>query len=69
MVNIKYQEGSLVSDHLSRFQDCANHLSTMKMVLDEELQDLILLSSLPDSWEILVMSLSNSAPNGVVTLA
>ena len=58
-----------MSDHLSRFQDCVNRLSTMKMVLDEELQALILLSSLPDSWETLVVSLSNSAPNGVVTLA
>jgi Zinc knuckle len=41
----------------------------MKMVLDEKLQALILLSFLPDSWETLVVSLSNSAPNGVVTLA
>jgi gag-polypeptide of LTR copia-type/GAG-pre-integrase domain/Zinc knuckle len=69
MVNMKYQEGSSVSDHLSQFQDCVNRLSTMKMVLDEELQPLILLSSLPDSWETLVVSLSNSVPNGIVTLA
>jgi Zinc knuckle len=41
----------------------------MKMILDEKLQVLILLSSLPDNWKTLVVSLSNSAPNGVVTLA
>jgi hypothetical protein len=41
----------------------------MKMVLEEELQVLILLSYLPDSWETLMVSLSNSASNGVVTLA
>jgi gag-polypeptide of LTR copia-type len=68
LINMKYQEGSSVSDHLSRFQDCVNYLSTMKIVLDEELKALILLSSLPDSWKILVVSLSNSVPNGVVTL-
>ena len=30
--------------------------------------NLLLLSSLPDSWETLVVSLSNSAPNGVITV-
>jgi gag-polypeptide of LTR copia-type len=49
LINMKYQEGSSVSDHLSRFQDCVNCLSTMKLVLDAELQGLILLSSLPDN--------------------
>jgi division protein CdvB (Snf7/Vps24/ESCRT-III family) len=37
LVNIKYQEGSSVSDHLSQFQDYINRLSTMKIILDEEL--------------------------------
>jgi hypothetical protein len=40
----------------------------MKIVLDEELQVLNLLSSLPDSWKTSVLSLSNSSSNGVVTL-
>jgi hypothetical protein len=39
------------------------------MVLDEELQALILLSSLSDSWETLVVYLRNSTLNGIVTLA
>ena len=38
----------------------------MKLELDDEVQVLLLLSSLPDSWETLVVSLSNSAPNGVI---
>uniref|UniRef100_A0A2N9EH16 Integrase catalytic domain-containing protein n=1 Tax=Fagus sylvatica TaxID=28930 RepID=A0A2N9EH16_FAGSY len=41
----------------------------MNLVVDDELQALLLLSSLPDSWETLVVSLSNSAPNGVLQLA
>ena len=41
----------------------------MKLVIDDELQALLLLSSLLDSWETLVVSLSNSAPNGVLQLA
>ena len=42
---------------------------TMKLIIDDELQVLLLLSSLHDSWETLVVSLSNSAPNGVLQLA
>ena len=37
--------------------------------MKDELQALLLLSSLPDSWETLVVSLSNSAPDGVITMS
>ena len=40
----------------------------MKMILDDEFQALLLLSSLPDSWETLVVSVSNSARSGTLTL-
>jgi hypothetical protein len=40
----------------------------MKLVLDDEVQALLMLSSLPDSWENLVVLLNNSAPNGVMTM-
>ena len=45
LVNMKYQEGASVNEHLSKFQDCVNRLATMKLALDDELQALILLSS------------------------
>lgn len=38
------------------------------MKIEDAVQALILLSSLPDSWETLVISLSNSAPNGQLTI-
>ena len=66
LVNLKYKDGNSVVEHLSNFQGLLNELSTMKLVLDDEVYALILLSSLPDSWETLVVSLSNSAPNGVI---
>ncbi|KAM1468689.1 hypothetical protein ACFX2I_033622 [Malus domestica] len=40
----------------------------MKMTIEDELQALLLLGSLPDSWETFVVSISNSASNGVLTL-
>ncbi|CAH9079859.1 unnamed protein product [Cuscuta europaea] len=39
------------------------------MPLGDEMQSLLLLSSLPDSWETLVVTLSNSAPNGKLTMS
>jgi len=45
-----------------------NELSTIKIVLDDEVQALLMLSSFPDSWETLVVSLSNLAHNGVMTM-
>ena len=45
-----------------------NQLAGMDMELDDEILALCLISSLPDSWETLVVSLSNSAPSGKLTL-
>ena len=42
-------------------------LMLWRWVLEDELQALLLLSLLPKCWETLVVSLSNSAPNGVVS--
>ena len=41
----------------------------MKMILDEELQVLLLLSTLLDNWETLVVSLNNPISNGVLLLS
>ena len=41
----------------------------MKLIIDDELQALLLLNSLLNSWDILVVLLSNFIPNGVLQLA
>ena len=69
VVNLKLKEGRSVAEHLSEFQDLVNQMVTMKLIIDYELQVLLLLSSFPNSWETLVVLLSNSAPNGVLQLA
>ena len=68
-MNLKLKEGKSIAEHLSEFHDLVNQMVTMKLIIDDELQALLLLNSLPDSWEILVVSLSNFAPNGVLQLA
>ena len=68
LVNLKYKEGRSIAEHTSEFQGLVNQLTTMNISLDDELQALLLLSSLPDSWETLVVSVNNSAPNGKLTV-
>ena len=68
LINLKYKNGHSVAEHTSDFQGLVNQLNAMKMKIEDELQALLLLSSLPDSWDTLVISLSNSAPNGNLTM-
>lgn len=68
MMNIRYKEGSPISDHINDFQGVLDQLSGMGVKFDEEIQGLWLLNTLPDSWETLRVSLTNSAPSGIVTM-
>ena len=55
-------------EHISSFQGIVNKLVAMKMNIDDEIQASLLLSSLPDSWETLVVTVSNFTPNGILTM-
>ena len=49
LVNLKYKEGRSITEHTSEFQGLVDQMTTMKIILDDELQALLLLSSLPVS--------------------
>lgn len=68
LVRLLYKEGKNMAEHMNEFQGIVNQLTNVSMTIEDEVQALLLLSSLPDSWETLVISLSNSAPNGKLTL-
>ena len=65
---LRYKEGTSISDHLSGFQSCFDQLSSMGVKFEDEILGLWLLNTLPDSWENLRVTLTNSAPSGVVTM-
>ncbi|KAL6191103.1 hypothetical protein ACLB2K_037495 [Fragaria x ananassa] len=67
-VNMKYREGVRVTEHLNNFQSTINQLTIMGMTIDDELQALLLLESLSDNWETFVITVSNSAPDGKLTM-
>ena len=68
MLSLKYHDGSPMTNHLNNFQGIMNQLSSMGIKFDEEIQGLLLLGSLPDSWETFRTSLSNSALDGVISM-
>ena len=49
LVNLKYVDGGSIAEHLNEVQSIMNLLFAVKMVMDDELQALLLPSSLPDS--------------------
>ncbi|GJT06841.1 putative RNA-directed DNA polymerase [Tanacetum coccineum] len=68
MMRLKYTDGSPVTDHLNVFQGIINQLAGMGIKFEDEIQGLWLLGTLPDTWETFRTSLSNSAPDGVITM-
>ncbi|KAK8640215.1 hypothetical protein V6N13_007974 [Hibiscus sabdariffa] len=54
-------------EHLNNSKGLVNQLSKIEMNIDDELQALLLLSSLLGSWDTIV-TLSNSAPDGKLTI-
>ena len=68
LLGLKYRDGTPLSDHLNAYQGILNQLAGMNIKFEDEVQGLWLLGTLPDSWETFRTSVSNSAPNGVVTM-
>ncbi|CAJ2658024.1 unnamed protein product [Trifolium pratense] len=67
-ISLKYKEGTSISDHLSEFQGLLDQMSGMGIKFEDELLGLFLLLSLPESWETFRVSITSSAPKGVVSL-
>ena len=55
-------------ERISSFQGIVNKLVAMKMNVDDEMQASLLLSSLHDSWETMVVTDSNSTSNEILTM-
>ena len=60
LFNMKMLEGGSVADHLNDFNIVTSQLCSVGVNFDDEVRALLLLFSLPESWNGLVMAISNS---------
>ena len=63
LFNMNMLEGGFVVDHLNEFNTIASQLSYVKVNFDDEVRAILILCSLLESWNGLVMTISNSVPS------
>ena len=60
---LKMKDGVTVRKHVNEFNSIVAQLKALKVNLDEEVLCLLLLSSLPPSWDTLVTTVANTMDN------
>ena len=63
LFNLRMTEGASVAQHLNELNTITTQLSSVEIEFDDEIRALILLSSLPDSWNATVTAVSSSSAN------
>eukprot|EP00253_Pinus_taeda_P020970 PITA_20970 len=59
LFNMKISEGGSISDHLNDFNTVTSHLSSITIKFDDEVRALLFFCSLLESWNGLVMAITN----------
>ena len=60
LFNLKMAKNASVAQHLNNFNTITSQLSYVEIDFDDEICALIILASLPNSWEAMRMAVSNS---------
>lgn len=63
LFNLRMTEGASVAQHLNELNIVTTQLSSVEIEFDDEVRALILLSSLPESWNATVTAVSSSSGN------
>ena len=68
IVRLKYGDRESIIEHINTFMDYVNQLGTTKFPLDDAKQAILLICTLPDSWENLVVTLNTSCQEQNVSI-
>ena len=60
LFNLQMSETRSVSDHMNEFNMIVSQLNSMNINFEDEIKALILMSSLPESWDTIVAAISSS---------
>ena len=60
LFNLKMSEGGSFVDHINEFNMIVSQLSWVRINFKDEIKALILMSSLPESWDTIVAVISSS---------
>jgi len=66
LYNLKMKEGAPVAEHLNAFNIITDHLVYVKIILDVQFIEILLMCSMPDSGENLIAAMSTSATAGTL---
>jgi hypothetical protein len=59
LYNLRMKESNSITAHLNEYEGIISQLSAQGMTIDDELKVLLLMSSLPPSWETFVTTICN----------
>ena len=59
LFNLQMSEDGYVVDHINEFNMIVSQLSSVEINFDDEIKALILMSSLPESWDTIVAAISS----------
>ena len=60
LFNLQMSEDESVADHINEFNMIVSQLSSVEINFEDEIKALILMSSLPESWDTVVAAISSS---------
>ena len=60
LFNLQMSEGGRVADHINEFNMIISQLGSVEINFEDEIKALILMSSLPESWDTVVAAISSS---------
>ena len=66
LYNLKMNEGASIDEHLNAFNIITNQFASVKIILDDEIRVILLMCSMLDSWENLIVAMSTSTTIGTL---